>query len=1403
MRGNLSTIRVWLIATVVVVIATATAVSQPYTNNVGIGTNAPDPSALLELRANDKGFLITRMSQPERDLISLPATGLMIYNTTSSAFQYNIGTPQAPIWVSMLYINIDGGSSSGVFWSLLGNDSVDRAVNFLGTTNAQPLIIKTDNVRRAAFTETGFFDISANTTINGTLNLLGDTTTLMMNFDVGRVGNPLISQGPGRTPQWFPLISFTDTLTQIDTRLRVTEKAVFDSLPQMPLRYGHVLVGDSNDIAVPLSPGLEGSLFQINLGYPTWVTPDQANYWSLDGNANADANSRLGTLGPNDLNIVTNDALRMVVTAAGQFNINIPTFVTGGLSLVGPNTPLSLDGNDGVAGQVMISQGAGLTPKYTDTLTLARLTVTGESNFQGQADFTLLPRMPLQRNFLLVGDSNNLASPFAPGADSSFLAIENGNIVWFDLGRLLRNTAWIVGGNYGVGSSILGNMDTVGIRDVDLRANSQTYFFLNATSGSSDVRRPLNLDGSNIELQLQGSPGVAGQVLISQGAGVTPKYTDSLTLASLTVLGEATFQDTAEFVLFPKIPLQSGFIIVGDSTNLAKPFPPGLEGSLMQIQLGVPTWVTPDQANYWSLSGNAGVGPTAYIGTSDANDLNIATNGALRMIVTATGQLNINVPTFVVGGLSLVGPNTPFNLDGNDGVAGQVVVSQGPGLTPKYTDTLTLSNLTVTGTSLFQGQSEFTLLPKMPLQENYLLLGDSTNSAAPFAPGADSTFLAVVNGDVVWFDLTTLLKNTAWIVGGNQGVSSPILGNMDTVGIRDVDIRANAQSFFFLDAASGTSLVRKPLNLEASNTPLLLQGNAGVAGQVLVSQGAGVTPKYTDSLTLASLTVTGESFFQDTAEFSLLPKFPLQSGYMLVGDSTNWVRALPPGLEGSVMQIQLGVPTWVSPDQSAYWSLSGNSGVGPTAFLGTTDANDLNIATNGALRMIVTATGQFNINIPTFVVGGLSLVGANTPFNLNGTDGVAGQVLVSDGPGLTPRYTDSLTLATLTVTGTSLFQGQSEFTLLPKMPLQENYLVIGDSTGTLTPFQPGSDSTFLAVINGDVTWFDLSDLLNSNDWAVGGNLSPSSPVIGNLDSTGAIRDLDVTAGGRVFLRLDGTTYTANVRQNLNLEDSDVELQLQGDPGQLGQVLISQGAGLTPRYTDTLTLSSLTVTGESFFKDTAEFDVFMKFPLQYGHMIVGDSLDRAQTLPPGLEGSLLQINLGVPQWVSPDQSAYWSLSGNSGVGSTAFLGTTDANDLRIVTNGALRVNVSATNGDVTVSNMAGTPSLTPLAADDGLVVADVNGTLSKRDKSALFAAFGLASGRYNNAGAAPENTVVITLPPGFVLDPNAAIILTPEATVSVSATPFVIANSRTATTFSISFPGGLNPGEAINWMVKNP
>lgn len=49
--------------------------------SVGIGTTTPNPSAKLEVKSNNSGFLPPRMTLTERDAINNPAQGLMVYCT--------------------------------------------------------------------------------------------------------------------------------------------------------------------------------------------------------------------------------------------------------------------------------------------------------------------------------------------------------------------------------------------------------------------------------------------------------------------------------------------------------------------------------------------------------------------------------------------------------------------------------------------------------------------------------------------------------------------------------------------------------------------------------------------------------------------------------------------------------------------------------------------------------------------------------------------------------------------------------------------------------------------------------------------------------------------------------------------------------------------------------------------------------------------------------------------------------------------------------------------------------------------------------------------------------------------------------------------------------------------------
>jgi hypothetical protein len=105
---------------------------QSVVSQVGIGTNTPDNTSMLEVQSNSKGFLLPRMSSAQRMSIPSPASGLQVYdNNTNSLWYYN-GTH----WVNTITVASFGDVKSGIQtfdhsgWILLDG----RAINTLTAT---------------------------------------------------------------------------------------------------------------------------------------------------------------------------------------------------------------------------------------------------------------------------------------------------------------------------------------------------------------------------------------------------------------------------------------------------------------------------------------------------------------------------------------------------------------------------------------------------------------------------------------------------------------------------------------------------------------------------------------------------------------------------------------------------------------------------------------------------------------------------------------------------------------------------------------------------------------------------------------------------------------------------------------------------------------------------------------------------------------------------------------------------------------------------------------------------------------------------------------------------------------------------------------------------------------------
>lgn len=68
------------------------AISLAIKAQVGIGTSTPDASSLLDLTSTTKGLLAPRMTTSQRNAITTPADGLMVYDTTLKVFYYYVSS---------------------------------------------------------------------------------------------------------------------------------------------------------------------------------------------------------------------------------------------------------------------------------------------------------------------------------------------------------------------------------------------------------------------------------------------------------------------------------------------------------------------------------------------------------------------------------------------------------------------------------------------------------------------------------------------------------------------------------------------------------------------------------------------------------------------------------------------------------------------------------------------------------------------------------------------------------------------------------------------------------------------------------------------------------------------------------------------------------------------------------------------------------------------------------------------------------------------------------------------------------------------------------------------------------------------------------------------------------------
>jgi hypothetical protein len=205
-----------------------------FSNAQGVSINSDnssaDASSILELKSSSKGMLTPRMTTAERDAIVSPATGLLIYNTTTGAFNFydsywrRIG--------EIGYNSVDAGTSSqivsatdvlipgmtivpgsGTYVAMFnsavaaGNRTAEGAIDLTNAYNTLMGVAATNTIHAPAFgsgetLNAGVYTIGAAGSVAGSLTLdaLGDPNAVFIfryggAFSTGASSSVILANG--------------------------------------------------------------------------------------------------------------------------------------------------------------------------------------------------------------------------------------------------------------------------------------------------------------------------------------------------------------------------------------------------------------------------------------------------------------------------------------------------------------------------------------------------------------------------------------------------------------------------------------------------------------------------------------------------------------------------------------------------------------------------------------------------------------------------------------------------------------------------------------------------------------------------------------------------------------------------------------------------------------------------------------------------------------------------------------------------------------------------------------------------------------------------------------------------------------------------------------------------------
>lgn len=198
------------------VLVTCLCISVCAHAQIGIGTDLPDESAALDIRAENLGLLIPRVfltGKNDNLTIPFPANSLIVYNQHSTGALmpgYHYWDSEVNEWVRLL-----DSETVGTNWSILGNTLTLPGTNFIGTTDNVDLLFKRNNIPSGLLNDAEFNTSFGVNSYQGIRNFHGTGNT----FQWGRYNTAVGYNSLTKNMNMTPISGLSNTAASHNTAL--------------------------------------------------------------------------------------------------------------------------------------------------------------------------------------------------------------------------------------------------------------------------------------------------------------------------------------------------------------------------------------------------------------------------------------------------------------------------------------------------------------------------------------------------------------------------------------------------------------------------------------------------------------------------------------------------------------------------------------------------------------------------------------------------------------------------------------------------------------------------------------------------------------------------------------------------------------------------------------------------------------------------------------------------------------------------------------------------------------------------------------------------------------------------------------------------------------------------------